>query len=146
MGTLNGLTVGHQLHVGLAPAEKSDRTANVGIVAKRLAELIHGRVQAMLKIDEGVPRPEFGAELFTQHDLRRAFKQQPQNLQRLPVEPDSASVLAKLPGARIKLKGAKALWRGRLRNFCHDQPGFARSLTSQSAPGKDSLTGPRPPD
>jgi len=57
---------------------------------KRLAELIHGRVQAMLKIDEGVPRPEFGAELFTQHDFRRAFKQQPQNLQRLPVEPDSA--------------------------------------------------------
>src|SRR5258708_5596689 len=49
------------------------------------------------------------------------------------------SVLAKLPGERIKLEGAKALWQGWLRSFCHDPPEFARSLTSQTAPGKDGL-------
>src|ERR1700737_2364886 len=93
----------------------------------------------MLKINESILRPESGSELFTQHDLSMACKQQRQNLQRLPVEPDCVSVLAKLLGARIKLKVAKALWQGRLRNFCHDLQGFARSLTPQSAPGKDCV-------
>jgi hypothetical protein len=93
----------------------------VGIVAERLAELIHSGVQAMLKIDEGILRPEPGSEFFAQHDLGRTFEQQPRNLKRLPVEPDCVSVLAKLPSARIKLKGAKALGQGRLRSLSHER-------------------------
>src|SRR5258708_5129455 len=81
----------------------------------------------MLKINEGIFRPEPGLELFTQHDLRRAFKQQPQNLQRLPVDPKSVSVLAKLHSARIKLERSKALGQDRLRSICHDPPIRAKS-------------------
>jgi hypothetical protein len=63
----------------------------------------------MLKINKGILWPEPRSELFAEYDLRWAFQQQPQNLQRLPVEPDSVSLLAELPGARIKLEGSKAL-------------------------------------
>src|SRR5712664_11291 len=88
----------------------------------------------MLKIDEGILRPELGAELFPQHDIRRTFEQQPQNLKRLPEEPDSVPVLANLPGARIKLEGSKALGQSRLRRICHDPPRFAQSLLGCSQP------------
>src|ERR1700731_1165552 len=93
----------------------------------------------MLKIDEGILRPELGSELLTQHDLCGAFEQQPQNLKRLPVEPDCVSVLAKLPGAKIKLEVAKALGQGRLRSLYHDPLRFGRSLTPQTASGKDCI-------
>src|SRR5260370_20763028 len=87
----------------------------------------------MHKSDEGMLRPQPGSELFTRHDFRRVFEQQPQNLHRLPVEPDSVSVLAKLPGARIKLEGSKALGQGRLRSICHDPPIRAKSNTPKCA-------------
>src|SRR5258708_11715836 len=76
------------------PRHSLDETGDVGIVAKRLAELIHGRVQAMLKSDEGVHRTEFGAELFTQNTLRRAVKQPTQNLLLLALRLDSSAVHA----------------------------------------------------
>jgi hypothetical protein len=52
-----------------------DEPGIVGIVAERLAELVYGRVQAMLKINESILRPELGSELFPQHDLGRVFEQ-----------------------------------------------------------------------
>ena len=93
----------------------------------------------MLKINEGILRPELSSEVLTQHDLCRMFEQQPQNLKRLPVEPDSVPALAKLPGARIKLKVAKALGLGRWCSLCHDPPRFALSLTPQRTPDKDCV-------
>ncbi|GAC1670564.1 MAG: hypothetical protein PVS2B2_01230 [Candidatus Acidiferrum sp.] len=74
----------------------------------------------MLKINKSILRPELGSKFFTQHDLRWAFQKQPQNLQRLSLQPDFTSVLAELIGPRVKLKGTKALAQGWLRSFCHE--------------------------
>ncbi len=60
----------------------------VGRIPQRLPQLVHGRVQALLKIDEGSPLPQMPLQLFAAEDLARLLEQNREDLQRLALKPD----------------------------------------------------------
>ena len=58
-----------------AAGQRLDIAGTGGGIAERLAQLVYGRVQAVVEIDEGVGGPEFLAQLFAGDYLAGAVKQ-----------------------------------------------------------------------
>ena len=84
-----------------------DEARHVGLVAERDAQPPHGRVQAVLEIDECPLRPEALAQLLAADDLARPLEQGSQNAERLLLERDAEAALAELSRSEIDLEGAE---------------------------------------
>ena len=76
----------------------------LGVVTQRLAQLPESCANALVKVDEGVWRPELAADFFAANHFSRAFEQHEQKLRGLLLKPDTQPLLAQLAGCRIHLK------------------------------------------
>ena len=70
-------------------------------ISQRLANLVDGRVDAVIEVDEGILGPEFLVQLFTGHDFSRILQQYGQHLKGLSPELDLQSVFAQFAGAEV---------------------------------------------
>ena len=59
-----------------------------GRVAQRLAQPLHGGIDAVLEVDDRLARPELPAKLFAAYQLARSLDQQGEDSQRLAFELD----------------------------------------------------------
>jgi len=66
----------------------------LGGIAQRGPQLGHGFVQAAVKINEGVHRPELVAKLFPSHHFAGVIEQEAQDLEGLFLQLDSNAALA----------------------------------------------------
>src|SRR5262249_13788103 len=86
-----------------------DESRIVGGIAKRLAQLVYGGVQAVVVVDEGVGGPPALAQIFAAYQFPGALEQVQQKLERLAGQARAVvSVLAQLAGAAVKLVDAEA--------------------------------------
>jgi hypothetical protein len=77
-------------------------------VSQRLAQLVDGRVHAVIKVHERVRRPEPQSQLFARDHLTRPLEQHGENLEWLPMQLDSHPTLPQFAGPRVHFEGAKA--------------------------------------
>ena len=77
-------------------------------IAKGLAQLVYGGVQAVVEIDEGVGGPELLLQLLAGDHVAGALQQQRQHLEGLPLQAQLDSALAQFACAEIKLKDSEA--------------------------------------
>jgi hypothetical protein len=72
----------------------------------------------VIKVHEGVGRPELLLQLFTSHDLSGALEQQREDLKGLPLEPHFHAALAQFAGRQVHFEesesdnSARILWSG----------------------------------
>src|SRR5258708_3871071 len=84
-----------------------DKARIVCGVAQRLAQLVDGRVHAVIKGHERVSPPEPQSPLFARDHLTRPLKQHGENLERLPMQLDSYSALPQFAGPRVHFERAE---------------------------------------
>ena len=90
------------------PREGLDVTGGLGRVAQGLPQLPHGRVEAVVEVDERVRGPELVPQLLSGHHLARPLQEQGQQAKRLILQTDLQSLPAQLPGREVDLKGPEA--------------------------------------
>ena len=90
-----------------APRQGFDESWIVGGIAQSVPEALYGGVQAMVKVDERVGRPESLLEFIAAHDLPGAFEKHGEELEGLLLELHFDAVAAQLSGARIDLVDAE---------------------------------------
>jgi hypothetical protein len=86
-----------------AAGNRFDETRTSSRVSQRVTYLIDAVVEAVVEINEGVSRPEFLAEVLAADHLAGVFQQRSENLERLLLQTDFQSLLAKLPSPDIHL-------------------------------------------
>ena len=84
-----------------------DKAGRVGRVAQRVAQSLHGGVQPVLEVDEGVVGPQALAELVASHELARPLEQHREQLQWLLLKAETCARLSQLARAQIELEDAK---------------------------------------
>jgi hypothetical protein len=91
-------------------------------VSQCRAKFGHGLVQAAIKINEGVLRPERLANLLTSHQFSRTLQEEGQQLERLLLQFDFDSELTKLGGAQVYFKDTEAPGPDRISAERHNSP------------------------
>src|SRR4051794_9270324 len=77
-------------------------------IAQRFANLVNRRVQAVIKVHEGVGRPELLLQLFASHDLSGALEQQREDLKGLALEAHSYPTFAQFAGRKVDLEDSES--------------------------------------
>src|SRR5258708_18642215 len=77
-------------------------------IAQAFAELIYGRVQAMVEVHEGIGGPQFLAQIFAGHHFSMALQKHGQYLKRLFLQAELDAVLAEFASRKIKLEDSEA--------------------------------------
>jgi hypothetical protein len=78
-------------------------------ISQRLSQLFHGRVDPMLEVNEGIVRPQCDTQLLASNDSPFAFQQQPENLERLLLNPNRSTLWCpQVTAAQIDLELVKA--------------------------------------
>ena len=77
-------------------------------IAQHFPKLVHGGVETVVEIHEGVGGPEFLAQLLASHHVASALQQQSQNLKRLLLQTKLGAVLAQFAGGEVELEYSKA--------------------------------------
>ena len=104
-----GSRLGQRGDEPVTPAREGlDVAGGLGRVAQGLPQLPHGRVEAVVEVNERIRGPELVPQLFSAHHLARALQEQGQQSKRLILEPDLDSLPAQLAGPKIDLKGPEA--------------------------------------
>jgi hypothetical protein len=85
-----------------------DETRVVGVVSKCGANLVDGKVDAPLKIDECVVAPDVLVDFFAGDKLSRAICQEQENGKLLRLQPDQVAAFAQLTIDGIECEGAEA--------------------------------------
>jgi hypothetical protein len=80
----------------------------IGGVAERLAQPLDRGVQTLFEVDEGVGRPQLGAQLLARDEPAGLLEQADEQAKRLLLEGDSATGLAQLSGLDVHLEHAEA--------------------------------------
>jgi hypothetical protein len=82
-------------------------------VAEGLAQLVHGAVQAMVEVDEGVRLPELAAQFVARHQVAAPGDQADEDIDRAAAQADLQPLAAQLARRGIELEGAEAIgpWR-----------------------------------
>jgi hypothetical protein len=76
-----------------------NKLRRLGGVLESLPQFLHGSVDAMLEVNEGVLRPECGAHLFPGNDLPFGLQEEAQNLKRLILNGDTYAGAKKFAAA-----------------------------------------------
>ena len=76
----------------------------IGIVAECGAETLHGRVEAVLEIDERAIGPEPLLQLLARHDPAWTLEHHPQYFERLFLQPQAGRAVPQLPRAEVQLE------------------------------------------
>jgi hypothetical protein len=86
----------------------------LGVIPQCLAQFIHGSVNAVFKINEGIGGPEFLLDLFPRHHLAGLLEERGENLERSLLELDFVAVSPHFTASKVyfKLSDAEA------RNCC----------------------------
>jgi hypothetical protein len=82
-----------------------------GRIAKRLPELIDGRIEAMFEVTGGGSGPKAAAKSLTSQQVAWPLYQRAKNLAGLRGEPHFVSVLAQLPRCRVEFERPKGQLR-----------------------------------
>ncbi len=77
-------------------------------VSQRLANLVDGRVQAVVEVDERVGGPELLLQLFARDHLARPLQQQSQHLKGLLLQAQLDAALAQFSRAEVQLEDSEA--------------------------------------
>ena len=85
-----------------------DETRVVGGIIKGRAQLLHGSVEAVVKLDERVGRPEPLADLFPCDQFTRTIQQHPEDLEGLVLKFDPQATLREDALPEIGLEETKA--------------------------------------
>src|SRR5207253_4062829 len=93
----------------------------VSIVSQREADLGNGCIQRLLKINKGIFRPDFLAQLFPSHQLARAFQQQGTDLKRLALQGHLDPILVQFPGLKVRFKDSETNNLRRTSDLDHGQ-------------------------
>src|SRR5208337_1296486 len=94
----------------VSPArQRLDELRPVRIVAQRLAQLLDGRIQAVLEIHKRVRRPDPRAQFLSRHHFSRFFQQRCQHLHRLLLYLVLLPALVQLPCANVGHIGPKSI-------------------------------------
>lgn len=115
-------------------------------VAERLADSIDCLIQATIKIDERVARPDPGLQLLSGHQLPRALQQCSEHLKRLVLQLDFDSTLSQFARFEIDLEDAETDWRLRWHRRWGMQPCISilfRRLHGNKLVSKNQLSGHR---
>src|SRR6266705_3785162 len=83
-------------------------TGGLGRVAQGLPQLPHGRVEAVVEVDERIRGPELVPQLLSGHHLARTLQEQGQQAKRLILQTDPQSLPAQLPGREVYFEGPEA--------------------------------------
>jgi hypothetical protein len=86
------------------PRERLDVARTGRRISQGFPQLVHGRIQAVIEIHEGVSGPQFLAHLLASDQVTAALQQEDEHLKRLFLEPKLRAVLAKLSGRVVELK------------------------------------------
>src|SRR5205809_7946068 len=93
----------------VTPAREGlDVTGGLGRVAQGLPQLPHGRVEAVVEVDERIRWPELVPQLLSGHHLARTLQEQGQQAKRLILQTDLQSLPAQLPGGEVDFEGPEA--------------------------------------
>ena len=87
-----------------SPRNRLDELGAVCRVSQGLAQLIHRRIKAVIKIYEGVGGPKSSPQSFASDDGTRCFQQGDQNREWLLLDAQISALPAKFPGLQIGLK------------------------------------------
>lgn len=100
-----------------APGQRLDKAGVIGGVAEGFSQFVDRCIQPIVEIDEGILRPQLGAQLFTTDQFTRTLQQEREHLKRLFLQLDPLTLLPQLTAAHIHLKRCKAKdgWRTRFR-------------------------------
>jgi len=79
-----------------APRQRLDVARRLCVVAERRAQPLDGGVEAVLEVHERAVGPEPIAELVARHDAAPAGEQQPEDLERLLLQPDARAAFHQL--------------------------------------------------
>ncbi len=93
----------------------------IGGISQRLPQLIDRRVEAVVKVDEGIGRPILIAQLFACDYFARSLQQNSEYVEWLFLELDPDAPLAQLPGAQVHFERSKSQDCGRPRFKGHLQ-------------------------
>jgi hypothetical protein len=100
-----------------------------GRIAKSVAESANRGVQTVVKINEGVGRPELLLQFVTSNDLARPFDESKQYLERLLLQAHTRAVAAKLSRAHVHFEGTETDCRQLIRaGYRHYHPTNMPSL------------------
>jgi hypothetical protein len=91
-----------------AARQRLDELRGLGRVAEGIAQSPHGRVQAMLEVDERICRPQPIPERLASDELARLLEQRLEDLDRLVGNFETARPLAELSRADVELKDTEA--------------------------------------
>ncbi len=90
-----------------APRHRLHKPRAVGGIIQRLAQPVYGRVQAVVKINEGVARPHPFLQLFASDHLPGGLKQCLQNLEGLLLQSDFHAMFPQLSRAQIHFENVE---------------------------------------
>jgi hypothetical protein len=77
-------------------------------IAEGVSQAADRRIEAVIKIDESIGRPEPAAQLFASNDFSGLFKKLGEDLEGLLLQPDFQTLTPQLAGAQVKFEYAKA--------------------------------------
>ena len=82
-------------------------------VPERIPQTLYGRIDAVIEFDSRIVGPQPLPDLFSRHQLARAFQKFEKDKKGLLLQADSLSAPSQLRGSEVELKLAKANNRGR---------------------------------
>src|SRR5215471_20755047 len=97
--------------------ERFDVTRGLSRVAERRPKFVHRPVQPSIEINEGVIRPKGVPQIVPGHNLTMTLKQEEKKLERLVLEFNAESVLAKFAGRTIYFECSKPERRSRVSSW-----------------------------
>src|SRR5215472_2072881 len=98
--------------------QRFNKTGSVGRVPENFPELLHGVIEAMVKVHISFSRPQGCTQLFAGHNISCSSHQYREDLKRLTLEFYPDAVLLEVAGIEVKLKAVETsqcspfLWCG----------------------------------
>ena len=102
---LGGAVLVHRADEAIAaPRQRLHVARIVRVVAQGGAEPLHGRIQAVLEVDERPLRPQPVPQLVTRHDVARTLEHQAEDFERLVLEAHARRSFPQLARTEIQLE------------------------------------------
>src|SRR6266566_3623543 len=76
-----------------APGESFDKSRAAGRIAQHFTDLVHSRIQTVVKIDEGIGGPQLFAQLLASNNAPGPFQKKNEKGKRLVLKPKPAALL-----------------------------------------------------
>ena len=110
------------------------------------ADLVHGRIQAVVEVDKGVGRPEQVAQLFAGDHGAGAFEKYGEHLEGLPLQAEFDAVFAQFARTEIEFKDAEARDAGSVLRKRHRRRSVAPVVWRRTQSSARNMVDPRPTD